>query len=160
MIKPPELKPCPFCGCETVEDWSESTWPRPVMWMYCAECNAKGPRVMMQRNEEAEDWMGRAIAAWNNRIPDPAADLERAWQPIETAPKDGTSIIIGCDYDRLGKSRVTMAWYEQSMWVEAKHWDDDVEDWVFLECAFRATHWMPLPPPPADLAQRVKEDRT
>ena len=70
------------------------------------------------------------------------------WQPIETAPKDGTSVILGCNYDRLGKIRVTCAWYEREIWTEAKHWDDDADDWLFLECAFRPSHWMPLPSPP------------
>jgi len=78
------------------------------------------------------------------------------WQPIETAPKDGTSILIGCDYSRLGKQRVALVWFERKAWVEAKHWDDDADDWVFQACEFRASHWMPLPSPPgADLSDAL-----
>jgi hypothetical protein len=38
--------------------------------------------------------------------------------------------------------------FERKEWVEAKHWDDDADDWVFQACEFRASHWMPLPSPP------------
>lgn len=70
------------------------------------------------------------------------------WQPIETAPKDGTPIIIGCNYDRMGKQQVTLAWYERGLWTEGVYWDDDEEEFLISQCEFRASHWMPLPAPP------------
>ena len=70
------------------------------------------------------------------------------WQPIETAPKDGTSILLGCNYERMGKQRVTRAWWERGMWAEAMYWSEDDQEFLISQCAFRASHWMPLPTPP------------
>jgi hypothetical protein len=70
-------------------------------------------------------------------------ELEKAsqWQPIETAPKDGSTIIVG-----LGRHRdfpVLIVFYNRlyEIWLhygEAK-----------LGLEVNATHWMPLPKPPA-----------
>lgn len=55
------------------------------------------------------------------------------WQPIETAPKDGQSILIATPSGTV----ISAVWY-------AGGWDVDHtgsgENW--------ATHWMPLPPAP------------
>ena len=59
MTKPPELKPCPFCGSENLyvhTNIEESD-------VFCPECETNGP----VHNSDAE-----AIAAWNTRTPDPA----------------------------------------------------------------------------------------
>ena len=67
-----------------------------------------------------------------------------AWQPIETAPRDGSWIITaggGADFgmpmkwcDRVG------AWECDALMLE--DWDDQAEGYS------RPTHWMPLPPAP------------
>ncbi len=66
------------------------------------------------------------------------------WQPIETAPKDGTVVILADD------SSV----YPQGWWRMRKGWvflDTNVEGpdytngWVK---GYGPTHWMPLPDPP------------
>jgi len=57
------------------------------------------------------------------------------WQPIETAPKDGTSVLV---YDEgiivishwIGESDDMLGW-----------WDNGIMD-------PSPTHWMPLPEPP------------
>jgi hypothetical protein len=72
-----------------------------------------------------------------------------AWRSIDSAPKDGTSVLLACNYDRLGKQRITLAWYERGMWAEGMYWDDDADDWSVAQCEFRPTHWMPLPEPPS-----------
>lgn len=69
------------------------------------------------------------------------------WQPIETAPKDGTVIDLWA-VDRCANC----FWYEQ----------EDPEDWRYSEwrqlyseaphssfpLGLEPTHWMPLPEPP------------
>lgn len=64
------------------------------------------------------------------------------WQPIETAPKDGTVILLGDN--RYAKPAYLMA-----------EWDRDYEYWMTKTSSrghFQfwrdATHWMPLPEPP------------
>lgn len=53
------------------------------------------------------------------------------WQPIETAPKDGTWFLA----------------YEADVPMYTAHWDED--GWYDLEWKCRPTHWMPLPEPPS-----------
>ena len=61
------LLPCPFCGNDDIQDWGESTWSRPVKWMYCTECQARGPRVMLGRGEPKDHWHHRIREEWNRR---------------------------------------------------------------------------------------------
>jgi hypothetical protein len=60
------------------------------------------------------------------------------WQPIETAPKDGTPILI---YETtLGPVTYVCFWNSfHEYWVEAEG-----EQYS----SFNPTHWMPLPEPP------------
>jgi hypothetical protein len=57
------------------------------------------------------------------------------WQPIETAPKDGSSILA---YNATSKKMILLEWrdYEDSWCVT---WNGQKSD---------CTHWMPLPEPP------------
>lgn len=72
------------------------------------------------------------------------------WQPIETAPKDGTMVVLHWDWEPL-----TVVGYfgastnqppgddpERETW--RVHWDEATLDGGFDE----PTHWMPLPSPP------------
>ena len=59
------------------------------------------------------------------------------WQPIETAPKDGTQILIYDPADPTG-SGVNQAKWDRSNFVEV------VEEYG----VFWPSHWMPLPQPP------------
>lgn len=58
-----------------------------------------------------------------------------SWQPIETAPKDVTVILV---YDYMPGSLA----YRICYWDE-KYWKDYSSGLVI-----RPTHWMPLPEPP------------
>lgn len=65
-----------------------------------------------------------------------------SWQPIETAPRDGTQFLVWDSYYgvRIGRAFVR----------------SDHDDWLSYMGAFkdsskggvRATHWQPLPEPP------------
>lgn len=65
---------------------------------------------------------------------------ERAWQPIVTAPKDGTPILLACSNwphaTILGKP----------MPIKIGGWDNDA--WHIFGASWMPTDWMPLPAPP------------
>ncbi len=71
--------------------------------------------------------------------------LGSKWQPIETAPKDGTRLILWGREDGVGEPRVwlgswsTGCWYAPS-WVAYEHRSET----EYLQ----PTHWMPVPEPP------------
>ena len=77
------------------------------------------------------------------------------WQPIETAPKDGTMLLL------TNGRQVFPGWWDESY---------DGFPWIIVDMAARCvseggqtaalgnaanegypTHWMPLPPPPKDI---------
>jgi len=128
----------------------------------------KGPRTVQERIDEI-----RALPAAQ-----PAPVTVEAWQPIETAPKDGTHILVWFNHDAdpyydgdkltdyatwaesgdflSGEGHAIARWFPQ-------HWESVDEygggyylpAWWFalenddFERPVNATHWMPLPAPPA-----------
>ncbi len=67
------------------------------------------------------------------------------WQPIETAPKDGTAIIVCGSYDREGREQMLAAparWRGDLKWMRHKGFG------FSSQC--HPTHWMPLPPLPME----------
>ena len=95
--------------------------------------------------------------AWQARA---SQDRSAEWQPIETAPKDGTVIILarGC--------RVTVGHWEPERWPIGAEYHSStgeylgtfetgecIDAWWYSEDGGfddenLPTHWMPLPPPP------------
>lgn len=58
------------------------------------------------------------------------------WQPIETAPKDGTMILV---VEPKNNQRLLVIYHKQwAMWLS-----------VPGRIQVRPTHWMPLPLPPS-----------
>jgi hypothetical protein len=87
-----------------------------------------------------------------------------AWQPIETAPKDGTEILGFRDDAGLMLVRYTSmtSMTEFMTEKELEPYDEETifqEDWFCadflhgdrLEGDLAPTHWMPLPPPPGTI---------
>ena len=64
------------------------------------------------------------------------------WQPIETAPKDGTTVLVYEGYYKSG-DLIHTAQYSARQWVVL----DGMEGDFMLE---DPTHWMPLPEPPPE----------
>jgi len=67
------------------------------------------------------------------------------WQPIYTAPKDGTDILLGSQYSERFYACV-------GFWLVPLN-EDDIEGWTLpaeqMEPVIPPpTHWMPLPDPP------------
>jgi hypothetical protein len=80
------------------------------------------------------------------------------WEPIETAPKDGTSILV---FD--GSVRKTK-WYTHYMNgkpnpYRAPEWEQDEMYGGFggYQGPLRPTHWMPLPEPPNSILDRQEK---
>jgi len=95
------------------------------------------------------------VCGWKTLIPDDGClNCERAqpaqepvgWQSIETAPKDGTGVLVYC------QKSLTVT-------VTGGYWDDHPQCrcWIaggYMQKVFPPTHWMPLPPSPDEtLAQ-------
>jgi len=110
-------------------------------------------------HEVCHDYDGAGNTALRYRASTPTTtDVVLGWQPIETAPKDGRTLLLGY-HNRSGKWRTVRGqWYSNEMiamdWEEP---DDGEEGWY--ETAVEAdgppdcwsitpTHWMPLPAPP------------
>jgi hypothetical protein len=83
----------------------------------------------------------------------PAEPTSGKWQPIETAPKDGSEILLYTSYeaelpDEESFSSVQIGSWDDgnidvpigSVWYRAPGWDCPVVG--------KPTHWMPLPEPP------------
>jgi hypothetical protein len=67
------------------------------------------------------------------------------WQPIETAPKDGT-LVIAFYADRHGHGRYSLRYWAAGDWgARSEGWSDQHRQLRSSD----PTHWMPLPPPPA-----------
>jgi hypothetical protein len=81
-----------------------------------------------------------------------------AWQPIETAPKDGTEILAwredcgvflaryGCMYDFLTESE--MSEYEDETCSQKDWWSADFITGCRLDLSEDPTHWQPVPSGP------------
>jgi hypothetical protein len=71
------------------------------------------------------------------------------WQPIETAPRDGTEILAGSCYDE----NLSVVYWADNRWrgacdgLPAVQSQDDFGT-IYHEPF--VTRWMPLPPPPTD----------
>lgn len=103
-------------------------------------------------------WMGIGLAAWRAAQSGQRAGGAEGWQPIETAPKDGRTLLLGYP-NSLGKWRTTRGqWMSDDYIVE--NWEEpDNGDPGWFETSVEAddvpncwgiepTHWMPLPAAP------------
>ena len=83
------------------------------------------------------------------------------WQPIETAPKDGQTLLLGyfnkCNRWRtvrgqyFSQEQINAEWDEPGVpgWYEtAENADDPPSCW-----GINPTHWMPLPEPPQEASK-------
>lgn len=140
-----ELKPCPFCGSGNVLGGkSDDDGNGFAVW--CAGCGVM--TNIYATPDEAE-------TVWNTRAP---AAPGMVWQPIETAPKTGQTILLGYK-NSFGKWRTMRGqWFSQAQiddeWDEPEGYidgwyetsveaDDPPNCWPTLP-----THWMPLPAAP------------
>ena len=146
----PTLLPCPFCG-STDDDNDlrrviDGEWENA--WIECDKCGAQGPHVAMQplpldlstedfikvKNLTDAEASAAAATAWNQRS---------AWQPIETAPRDGRDFIA---YNEFTGPYITAA--------KAMPPDDEIRYPMYCWRGVKGswfpepTHWQPQPSPP------------
>lgn len=80
------------------------------------------------------------------------------WKPIETAPKDGTPILVGCWQPNHHWNQTTKTYDDPyTVWhATVASWDTDYQ-WQLIECgsyaddgdiSFTPTHWTEIPTPP------------
>lgn len=79
------------------------------------------------------------------------------WQPIETAPRDGTQIVLakydwahglGAMFPRIDDELMYGLW-----WLTVGYWSDKWLNWndgIEPSGLASPTHWMALPPPPQE----------
>ena len=71
--------------------------------------------------------------------------MSEEWKPIESAPRDGTPILVCVTY-----SRQEGGWHTEQ-WVD---WTGGTYVWPMfqqrVDILFPPTHWMPLPKPPVE----------
>ena len=102
------------------------------------------------RDYALDDWNDCyevALRAWNYQqaiIDGLEAELKRKteWQPIETAPRDGTvfDVWVGLYSRRVADCVMCKQWGRVYAYnPESGYYDQKISG---------ATHWMPLPPPP------------
>jgi len=124
-------------------------------WLKIQEESAAGLRKRWQ-NVVADDgrrFMDEQIAYERERAAKIVRQLleERQWREIESAPKDGTPVIIAVTGREtiVGEAR----WWEvgdDSDWFWVGHGPGDYYGAPLSEVNFGSpTHWMPLPLPPS-----------
>ena len=64
------------------------------------------------------------------------------WQPIETAPKDGTEVLVWSEHGGVESAYWEAGCYGHSGWTIYQIRTE------IAEPDFPPTHWMPLPEPP------------
>jgi len=141
-----KLLPCPFCQGTDLrieeDDISPVLDKRTIVHLVVCDnvnCNVEGPTDLGKSG---------AIEKWN-------AAPRNGWQPIETAPKDGTAILVWPD-DYIGEDgcislvewKDQMAYYPGCRWQKAWCIVGSGDDQNSSLTADHPTHWLPLPPPP------------
>lgn len=111
-----------------------------------------GPLVPYRALREAREHVAALLKHADCEMPRAMAPAARArewlkgvssheWQPIETAPTDGASVLVAYP-DSHGGASVTVAHY--ALGVGRHNWD-----YINSHCG-SPKYWMPLPAPPAD----------
>jgi len=91
--------------------------------------------------DDAEDWpeLREEMMRMARAAITAAYAVRDRWEPIETAPKDGTNILLGWFKDGE-EPQVVSGWFEAG-----------IADYRWIDCfneEANPTHWRPLPSPP------------
>lgn len=142
MSKSSKVEPeCNFCGKSEPETLIQA----PVGYI-CKEC-VKICATIIERN-----------------VPAPKEEEVRGWQPIETAPKDGTEVLLVWHWNsgiHKGVTVITARWYCRThVHKSSAHDCPNVPECKMGWDAYAGwmSHWMPLPTPPAPLVSDCEGD--
>lgn len=147
-----DLLACPFCGDDGEKGRQTVTMMNDEHTQFdritCRCCGAMAPEL---------NWQKRTPAAASEAT----AAQQDGWQPIETAPKDGRTMLLGC-FNSHKKWRTMRGQWMSEEYI-AENWedpDDATPGWyeTIVECDdipncwyIEPTHFMPLPAAPAQL---------
>ena len=109
-----DLLACPWCG------------QKPKRNSHFAWCNGTHDTPHMHAQQP--------LALWNRRASPPA------WQPIETAPKDGTGVLV---FRPLAPTK-------RMIGIDGRRPNQFDGEWANSRPGEQPTHWQPLPPPPPE----------
>lgn len=99
---------------------------------------------MTTKRDQFMEWLRRnpKHQCLDDELADAAARIWEQWQPIETAPKDWSQVILY--YQDSGLDDDVMAGYYSCEDGGKDCWMDNYGD------ELKPTHWMPLPKPPTE----------
>ena len=106
---------------------------------------------LQEENEKIKSWVAGyqvQIGSRNQELAELRAEIERLqcqWQPIKTAPRDGTYILLGWFFDGGGGGYPEVAFWHSTkqLWCSSRL--------LNAEGYYSPTHWMPLPDPPKEV---------
>lgn len=131
---------CGECIMPELVEVSEAL-PKLEFALHCECC---------QRNKITVEVFGSPGASATARVTE--------WQPIESAPKDETTILAWCVHDnaKYSKDAIAEGWAGPvvTRWI-----DFQGGGWTWHGHCGVFTHWMPLPTPPAGQATTLPADR-
>ena len=108
------------------------------------ELIARADKYLNTGSGEYASEIMRDMANFLQRHSSEFAQCQQQWQPIETAPKDGSDILLYWPLDGLhpnfARTKIGY-WHHRGEWV----WQDR----AFRTYSEEPTHWMPLPTAPA-----------
>lgn len=136
-------KPCPFCGNKRTHFQIDASADGVGRYMRL-ECSACGCGTRQVHFYEDDPELRQELRErWAKR---PTLEL---WRPIATAPKDGTTVIVGRDMGDFGFVR-GHARFEGRDGAFASGWiSHGFSEHLGNLGLAHPTHWMPLPAAPA-----------
>lgn len=133
---------------EIDEQWERATWEEKLAWH-----NTLASRSCGIRQAYAEELLGIA-----NHYASTKRESVSPWQPIETAPKDGTYFLalMQQDFSADDLKGERQGWLHLPRYPFVCSYQHDEDGGFFAEadtCGIHGkdcepTHWMPLPAPP------------
>ena len=109
----------------------------------CRNCTVRGDLTAcaLTKCSKHHTWYADQLRAEVERL---KVELEAAtkWRPVETAPRDGTDMIIRDDIRAFVARWSNYGLADSKGWLVDEWASGDYNDWMLVE---NPTHWLPLP---------------